>query len=84
MLNGSCLGKTDWEALHLKSENRGSVSKSGKSAEFSSKEFNFGSATGTVASLSSATASSSNEDAVASATLGYCYSFGLFLKSVIE
>ena len=52
------------------SDKPGSVSKSGKSADSSSREFNFGSEEGALASFYAATASGSSEGALASATLG--------------
>ena len=53
------------------SDKPGSVSECGSSAasSSSSREFNFGSATGALASISTATATGSNKGAVASATL---------------
>ncbi|AFZ15499.1 hypothetical protein Cri9333_4721 (plasmid) [Crinalium epipsammum PCC 9333] len=48
----------------------GNVSKSGRSAEFISRELKSGSATGALASCSTATASTKSEGALASATLG--------------
>ena len=51
------------------SDEPGSVSKSGSSAVSSSREFNFGSASGALASFSTATASTKSEGAPSSATL---------------